>query len=144
MKKLNKKKVTIILATVMCLGTATCTFSASEPPTQNETIAPTNLVILSTTTNLTLGQNGKLTCFGRTIVNPDYVAGVIVELQQNTGTWGTIKTWSAERQNTATVNEDYTVSKGYSYRLKLTHKAYDSSGKLVESIPKYSNIVNYN
>lgn len=145
MKKTNvKRAAAFIAAAMLCTGGATAVLANQPISAENSIISPQNIAITLTRCNLTLGTGGRVSCYGSTQVQSGYKAGVIVELQQNTGTWGTIKTWNEERQNTATVNEDYTVSKGYSYRLKLTHKAYDSSGKLVESIPKYSNIVNYN
>ncbi len=35
------------------------------------------------------------------------------------------------------------VSKGYSYRMKTTHYALDSKGKVVESFTMYSNTKSY-
>lgn len=90
-----------------------------------------------------LGSGGKLNCYGKTKVLSGYKAGIKVELQQNDGSWTTIKTWSGKASLSIEVDEDYYVTSGYQYRLKLTHTAYNSSGNLIETITDTSDIVSY-
>lgn len=109
-----------------------------------EKTTPMNIAINSRSNNLILGSGGKLTCSASTTVASGYKAVVIVELQQENKGWRTIKTWSDQGGTLAKVNEDWYVEKGYSYRLKLTHKALSSTGNEVESFLDYSKIVTYN
>ena len=142
MKKSKFKKVIAITmaATTMCL----CVSSAvgAKAPDSGSIISPQNIAVTTTDSQLTLGSYGELSCYGTTQVQSGYTAEVIVELQQFNGGWGTIQTWSKKGGRSAMVNVNHYVIKG-SYRLKLTHNAYNSSGTLVESIPKYSNTVKY-
>lgn len=146
MKKSNVKKVVTMTAIlVMCLNT-TPIFAESNNVRvihDNEVVMPMNVAITLTSNNLELGSAGKLTCEGRTDVQSGYTAGVTMELQQYDAGWRTIKTWSNSTLRSVALEETHYVSSGHSYRLKLTHTAYNSSGTLVETITKYSDVVYY-
>lgn len=142
MKKSKFKKMfAVMMAAVLCLC-ATGAACAKVPDSGSE-IAPQNIAVLMTANNLTLGSFGKLTCYGQTTTQPGYIAETVIEVQQLNGSWGTIHTFTKKGSGTiATIDEDYYVGKG-TYQLKLTHKAYNSSGTLIESITKYSRTVVY-
>ena len=66
------------------------------------------------------------------------------ELQQLDGSWKTIKTWTESSNGPDLLYEkDYAVYKGYSYRLKITAKAYQGS-RQVESVTEYFDYGYYN
>ncbi len=149
MKKSNKnyvKRITsLIVATVGCASmsiTALNTFAAT-PVSNASIVAPANIIITSTENDFVLKSGGIFECYGETNVPVGYTAYVSVALQQKGSSWSSIKTWSDKGGSNAFVDEKYAVAKGYSYRLKLTHKAYDSSGNLIETITKYSDVINY-
>lgn len=144
-KSIVKKVVALAMAISLCLGiSSTCVFAQNNAvPSDSGDVMPMNIAIISTYNNLTLGTLGKLTCEGHTEVQPGYYAGVFVELQQYDGGWDTIKSWTDSGSIAAIVDKDYYVDKGYSYRLKLTHSAYNTNWTLVESFVKYSKIVSY-
>ncbi len=146
MKKSNVKRVVTIVAILsMCFNT-TILFAEGNnvrPNSDNEIILPMNIAIAATGNELTLVSAGKFYCFGETEVISGYSAGVVVELQQLNGSWQTIKDWSDQNTYYAAIEDDYYVSKGYNYRLKLTHTAYNSYGTLIETITKYSDVVYY-
>lgn len=147
MKKSTLTKiVAVAAAATMSLGFTNVFAETVNPASIGESgpIQPYNVIISTTYNNLTLGSLGKMTCEGYTTVPGGYKSGVVVELQQYDGGWGTIKTWSASGNTSAVISEDWYVEKGYSYRLKLTHKGYDSNGSLLESFNKYSKVVDYN
>lgn len=147
MKKSSVKTViATLMAAMMCLCISNTFVHAKDADSSNDSvvITPQNIAIVATDNSLTLGALGKLTSFGSTDVQYGYEAEVIVELQQYNGGWGTIKTWSARRPLSSAVDEDWYVAKGYSYRLKLTHRAYNLGAiSPVETILKYSNVVQY-
>lgn len=146
MKKSNVKKVVTIVAILsVCFNTLT-TFAESDKSrfiSANNVIMPMNIAIAATGNELTLGSGGKLSCFGETETHAGYVAEVIVELQKLNGGWETIVKWTDKAEDYAVIDNSRYVSSGYSYRLKITHKAYNSNGTLVETITKYSNTVVY-
>ena len=63
----------------------------------------------------------------------DYVV-LVAKLQQRDGSnWVTLKTWTATDDNAASISKNYTVAKGYTYRLSASCSVYSASGVLLES-----------
>ena len=146
MKKSNvKKAVTMVAIMAMCVNTTPIFAEGNNVRAipDNEVITPMNIVITKTLNDLELGSAGKLTCEGQTNVQSGYTAGLTMELQQYDAGWRTIKTWNGSASRSVALEETHSVSSGYNYRLKLTHTAYNSSGTLVETITKYSDVVYY-
>ena len=139
-KKGFRKTLALIVAATMCLALPGIgTYAQAEEP--NYEIAPANIIIAATDNCLEWESGNILYCCGGTQVPYGYEAYVKVELQQYDGGWTTIKTWTDRGGSYAIVERNYAVMSGYDYRLKLTHKAYDSNGNLIETIIKYSPIV---
>ena len=137
-KKGFKKQIAIALALTACMGmtSAFAAEMATAEATGQAIVSPRYTAITNADCEFNL-QNGVAYCKGYTYVQSGYKAGVVVELQKNNGGWKTFKTWTANGGTYATVNETYSVSSGYSYRIKVTHKAYDSTGSLVEVVTTY-------
>ena len=149
MKKQVKQIISIMLAAMLC-SAVTMTTYAEEANVPEETtvsndnsdeISPYFLAISSCSRLLRLESSlGKMLCSGDTAVYSGYTAEVIVELQKD-GT--TIKTWKDKPQSTfATVDEYYYVEHG-TYQLKVTHRAYTSSGSVADTFIAYSDKVTY-
>ena len=136
-----RRMAALAAVAVMCMAIPGLGAAASSLIGGNVAIAPANIIISSTENYLAYSSGSVLTCYGFTEVPYGYTAYVKVELQQYDGGWTTIKTWTAQGGSGATVDKLYAVDTDYDYRLKLTHKAYNSSGALIETITKYSNIV---
>ena len=70
---------------------------------------------------------------------------VTCALQQlKNSSWKTIKSWTESADDTGLImEEEYAVYKGYSYRLKVTAKAYNGS-TLKETVTEYFNYGYYN
>lgn len=146
MKKNQRKKlIAVTMAAVACLSSSGTMAFAQDARAIGGTdiIVPYNIAITQTENSLDLGSGGKLNCYAKTYVQSGYKAGVKVELQQKAGSWTTIKTWSGKANLSVEVDEDYYVTSGYQYRLKLTHTAYNSSGSVIETITDTSDIVSY-
>lgn len=63
-----------------------------------------------------------------------YTVGVECRLQRYTGSfWSTVKTWSASGTRYASVNENWAVYSGYTYRAYVIFTVRDSAGNLLES-----------
>ena len=148
MKKSNRnyaKRITAFAAAVaMCLSLQLGAMPASAAlPSTGDIVSPNYIVINATENDFVLKSLGYFECYGSTDVPMGYVAYVKVELQQNDGGWDTIKTWSNKGGTNAFIEQNYAIMSGYSYRLKLTHKAYDSNDNLIETITEYSDIIYY-
>lgn len=76
-------------------------------------------------TTIGLFQDG-LNCYGKSLVEPEYDAGVVVFLQQEDsyGDWINIASWEDIDEQIAIVSEDIAVDPGL-YRLKVRYKAYE-------------------
>jgi len=136
-----KKALAIVMAAAMCLALPGIGTYAKAFPS-NIGIAPANIIIEACDNYLIWESSGVLEVYGGTEVPHGYEAYVKVELQQRNGSsWTTIKTWTDRDDSYAMVSSYYAVMSEYDYRLKLTHKAYDSNGNLIETITKYSDIV---
>lgn len=136
--------VTIILMLVLCLNISSSYVLAKEETNLESIVEPRNIAINNCLNSLSMDTPGVLTCAGATTVKPGYTARVIVELQYfDDGDWTTDATWSDNGGMSASVEEDYTATKGNTYRLRLSHLAYNASGNLVEMIPDYSILYSY-
>ena len=144
MKKSTVKNVISAAAAAACVSLISVpAFASAEPQPISGIAAPQNIVIIKNRQSFSIDAGGKTTCYGLTNVPSGYDAETIVELQQLTGTWNTIKSWRSRKALSAVVDENWYVTQGFSYRIKVTHKAYNSSGTLIESIPEYSKAVTY-
>lgn len=140
-KKGLKKALAIGMAAAMCLALPGIGTYAKALPTE-EAVAPANIIISATDNYIEWVGTNTLEIAGGTEVPHGYEAYVLVELQQKNGSsWKTIKTFTDQGGSYAMVSRYYAVMSGYDYRLKLTHKAYDSNGNLIETIIKYSPVV---
>jgi len=138
------KTIAISIALAMCVSAQNyCMEKNKIYAAVNSGVSTYNIAITKTYNNLQLGASGKLTCQGKTQVQSGYYAEVIVELQQYDDEWHTIKTWDSTDSDYTAVKEYYYVPSGYSYRLKLTHRAYNGSWNMVESFVKYSDTIIY-
>lgn len=146
MKKTNLKKIWAIGLSAMLSLSAFAAPAFAEPtenmPEELRDVVPFNIVITKTSSYLSVVSGQTLRCYAETNVTSGNNAGLTMELQQKqNGKWKTIETWSNSGGTKTTLNETYTVSAGYSYQLKLTHRGFNSAWTLLESIPDTSNTV---
>ena len=142
MKKTKlKKAVAIIAATTLCMGGGVSAFAESRILPNEEFIVPYNIAIAFYDLNLSVGGDGKLVCYGETMVRSGYTSGIVVELQKDDGGWDFVTNWRDSGGVLSTVDKTWTGQAGYSYRLKVTFNAYDSNGNLVETFVEYSDTV---
>lgn len=141
---MKMKKIGVyILSVALCFNFVMaygCASAEAAEALQDE-VVPCNIAIVLTSCDLTQASSAELLCYAKTHVQAGYYAGVIVELQQYNGGWNTIKTWNSSDVGSAYVDKSYSVSRNYSYRLRITHLAYDLNWNLIESFVKYSDTV---
>lgn len=144
MKKSGFKTLMAVTAmTVGIMGTAVNAYAEAERLVpENNFVSPYYVAISKTSGNLSDSGNGKLACTAQTIVSASYTAEVEMELQKQVGTrWTKVYLTSKKSVLTAKISETRSVDSGYSYRLKTTHRAYDSDGNLIEETTSYSSVV---
>lgn len=140
MKKRSFRKLTaVMMAAILCFACSGLSAFAALP--EENVVSPANIAITSTANLLEIYSGNTLTVFGKTSVQYGYKSEVIVELQRHNGSWGTVYTFSDTGNTSAVVDTTQTVASGYDYRLKLTHIAYDSNWNEIETITKYSDVV---
>lgn len=133
MKKTFLRFIALIVLNVflLSLGLATCA-------TARENISP-RWSYLSSCSNLfrkdaTYDEYDVIACGGNTTTPLNVNACVEVELQRLVnGNWQRYAFWEDYGHMTATVEEYLRVAPGYTYRLLLTHMAYDTNGNLLET-----------
>lgn len=138
-----KKFILILAAIVLFAANVFANTDVYVNNGQYDKIFPMYIAIISTNNDLSI-SSGEADCYGYTQTQSGYKAKVKVELQRKVTSWSTIKSW--EKTSTglsATVDETYSVNRGYSYRLKTTHYSLNSNGNEIESTVKYSSAVNY-
>ncbi len=147
-KQMVKKLAAIISVASMCLCGSRVFAEMpqkldSSLEQDSSAIMPCYLAISTCKNDFSIKSSGKTTCIGSTMVQPGYVAGLKIELQQYNRGWKTIKNWSGSSENYVGMTKYQYVTSGYSYRLKLTHTAKTGSGSTVETVTKYSDTVYY-
>lgn len=79
-------------------------------------------------------DTGVATCNSYCYAASGYTVKIQCKLQQYTGsTWSTLKTWSVSGPYYANVNENWTVTGGFTYRVYCLFSIYNSAGALVET-----------
>jgi len=107
--------------------------------TTEDSISPRYVVIMNTSYDFQKLSQDKLKCAGRTTVEPNNIAKVIVELQRYENDWETIETWTDTCEIYARVETECYVEKNYIYRLKITYEAYTENMDFIECNTVYSN-----
>lgn len=138
MKK-SKKALIAALALACTVVPASAGVSAAVPP-DSGVVSPNYVAISSTSVSLTKAS-GKLECYGKVIVASGYTCSMTAELQKYDGSWQPEKTWYPTGRTICVLDEKWDYDSNYVYRLKITYKAYNSSGACVDSVTKYSDQV---
>ncbi|MCI9085361.1 MAG: hypothetical protein HFE51_02935 [Clostridia bacterium] len=144
---MNTKFTKVICAaaviTVTACAAVTTGFSGRAEAAKIDDSVSIQNVIINDASNSLWRSGNTMNCNGKTKVPSGYKAGLTMELQKYDGGWTTIKTWSSTGSTRTEMSRTHSVSSGYRYRLKTTHKAYNGAGGTAETIVKYSNEVSY-
>lgn len=139
-----KKVLIVLMIFALCICNLSVFADNNSTISQYADITPFNIAITTSLNKFDISTAGEAYCMGKTITTSTYKAHTTVELQQYTKSWTKFTSWSATSSTKIMqLEKNYYVDKGYSYRLKVTHKAYDSNGKTVETIVTYSDVVKY-
>ena len=130
-----RRVITLILA-LATLATMTTTAFAALP--EEPIVSPQYTYIEFISTGLTVQDAtfGVLSISAYCLSASGTIVQIECMLQQYSGGWNTIKTWNASGIVEATLDKQYAVAKGYSYRIYVTYSIRNSSGALLESTIK--------
>ena len=139
-KALKLRLIAFVTALVLCISWNTALAAAPG----EDVVSPNYTAILSMSNDLYYA-GGDLICFAEVETRNSYTAEITVQLQVYDDRWRTTATWSDDRDvSIASISEDYTPtpsSVDRDYRLYITNKAYDKSGKLIETVYTTSDTV---
>ena len=102
----------------------------------DEGIQPHYTRILGIDVGLDISSSGRADCYSQVVLdNTSDTADLTMELQRSNGgnSWRTIKTWSTSGSDTVTLDKDWYVTSGYTYRVHITVDVYTSSGSFAET-----------
>ena len=89
---------------------------------------------------ISISDSGCAQCVGQVeLRDSSYEIDLAVELQRNNGwSWSTIKSWSASGTGVVSLDKEWYVSSGYTYRVYASAEVTAPDGTVVETVPKYS------
>ena len=129
--------ILVLILLVPCVVPATAEENASA-------VIPRYTYIARIYSYLEIGTFGITACQANCYAENGASVVLTAKLQQYNGsTWTTLKTWTATDDNIASISKNYTVPKGYTYRLSASCSVYNASGVLLESGICHSNYVEY-
>lgn len=92
---------------------------------------------------LSISDSGLATSSGTIQARSGYTCDATLELQRKQGaSWITIKEWEGSGKSIS-FKENWYVTSGYDYRIKLSADVYDTSDSLIEALTTYSAVVEY-
>ncbi|WP_300562085.1 hypothetical protein [uncultured Oscillibacter sp.] len=130
----------IVVATLCSMTGSAFAAGADDFAASTEMVSPRYATIREFFANLTISSSGKASCQVDADLYETYTGKITMYLINQSSGGQTVKSWSS---NGAACNGSYYVSKGNTYQVKAVLRVYDSAGRLVESVPKFSNQVSF-
>ena len=143
-----KLKKVIAIVTLICICVSMPSFGVMADDIVSEQdyvfdVAPYNIAITKRDYDFVINSDGKAQCYGEVTVCPEYTVKLVMQLQKKSSMWTTVQSWSETNSSFVVLDKEYSVEKGYSYRLMNVYIAYDSQGNQVESFYDISDVIEY-
>lgn len=132
---LQRATITLMLVLIAISG-------ISVSAAQTEPLQPQYTGLVNISPSLTI-SSGTISCTDYITIKPGYTADVTWQLLGGTDKLTPIATWTDSGSNVLLLNKTRVAISGYSYRLKTNVKVYNSTGKLVDDVTKFSVTVSY-
>ena len=136
--KIIASALTLILLLCMISGTA---FAAVID--NDDAIMPMYVGVHATMVSLDIPSSGWADCYGLIQITSGHTAELTLSLMrqsEGSATWSNVTSWT-DSTYPYEIEEEYYVSSGYTYRLKLTANVYDDDGNRVSRPIAYSDEV---
>nr|WP_325220997.1 hypothetical protein [uncultured Oscillibacter sp.] len=143
MKKYLFNRMVLMLLVVVALCSVTSSAfaaGADDFTASSEMVSPRYAGIKSLSAHLTISNLGFASCEVDADLYEAYTGKITMRLVNQSSGGQTVKSWSSDG---AVCSGNYYVSKGNTYQVTAVLSVYDSEGRLVESVPKSSNIVSF-
>lgn len=131
---------------ILLLLTLITTMSFALPAYAETQLTPRWNYLLTVYSNLEIDSRETATASVTCVANANSIDKLVVtaELQKLDSKWSTVKKWTVTENNSyVNFTKSSTVTKNYSYRLKITAKAYSGS-TLKETVTEYYDYGYYN
>ena len=137
----NRMVLMLVVVATLCSMTGNA-FAAgtNDLATSPEMVSPRYATIREFFANLTISGSGKASCQVNAELYGTYTGKITMYLINQSNGGQTVKSWSSDGD---ICSGSYYVSKGNTYQVKAVLRVYDSAGRLVESVPKFSNHVSF-
>ena len=131
-------KVTRIVARIVLIALLLMTLTVAYAAANNPGVSPLYTYTYSIAGKLSISGGTAPAAGTVTPSDLNNKTTVTVKLQRNeNGTWKTIATWTGSNSHgISSAGGDKTLTKGYSYRVYVVGKVYNSSGTLLETTTK--------
>lgn len=135
-----KRVMLAFLALLMVMISLVPAFAAEQ---DNMIVPQRYAYIKDYNANLQIDEtSGIALCRAHCQARGNYVAKVECSLQRlNGSTWITVGNWTSSAARHASINQNWAVSPGYTYRLYATFYACDASGSMLEKETAYETCV---
>ena len=147
---MRRKTMKRVLVTVLCLVMTVSFLTPTALAEQHEKLeevknTPDFSRIISFVADLSISSRGLANCYSRVrLANSTDTVTLTMELQrQNGSSWTRVNSWSTDGSGTVTIERDWFVASGHSYRIQTTARVFNSNGALVETSSATSGTVRY-
>lgn len=130
----------VIVATLCSMTSSAFAAGTNDLADAAEMVSPRYAGIRELSADLTISSSGKAFCQVNAELYSAYTGKITMRLVNQSNGGQTVKSWSSDG---AVCSGNYYVFKGNTYQVTAVLSVYDSEGRLVESVPKSSNIVSF-
>ena len=130
----------VVVATLCSMTGSAFAAGADDFAASAEMVSPRYATIREFSANLAISSSGKASCQVDADLYETYTGKITMYLINQSSGGQTVKSWSSDGD---ICSGSYYVSKGNTYQVKAVLRVYDSAGRLVESVPKFSNQVSF-
>ena len=125
----------------MCLLIGKLIPTAAALDLTNISVQPRYTHVRNFHADLYISADGCAQCGGEVELRDSlYSANLTIELQRSSNgrSWSTIKEWSTSDTRLITLDKEWYVSSGYTYRVYATAEVSAPDGTVVETVPAHS------
>ena len=137
-----KQRIRKILVALLLIVTLSCNHCNFVRGTDEETISLRYTNISTLSAGLTINSSNVANCMGSVTITKKLKSRMYVSLYKSasSGSYSRIKMWAQDfsGMGNKTMSKNYTVARGYNYKIKVEVRIYNSAGTVIETAEKYS------
>ena len=137
---MKRKIMTLCMVCVMVFNTMSVVGAKEGDADKEISVRYTNISSISA--GLAINSSNVANCLGSVTVSKNLNSRMYVSLYKSSssGSYSRIKMWaqSFSGMGNKTMSKNYTVTRGYKYKVKVEVRIYNSAGNVIETAEKYS------